>query len=243
MTDRRENAPVWITVPGDRCIGSRSPAKPMQRVVRQIRDIILYVHDDIDHDGLYRLAESQAGHFTAGQALDAGMDRSTLRHHARPGGRYERVGRGLYRLRHFPTSPHEHVVAAWLPLRDAGAVVSHESAMEMWGLSDVIPDAVHISLPRSKRGQRPRTGVRLHSLERPPDASETREVRGVPVTSPERSIVDSLEAGTQPEQTGQAIRQALERGLTTRWRLREAAAGRSARVREFVERALAEAPA
>ena len=86
-------------------------------------------------------------------------------------------------------------------------------------------------------------GVRIHSLERPPDASETREVRGVPVTSPERSIVDSLEAGTQPEQGEQAIRQVLERGLTTRRRLQGAAAGRSARVREFVERAVAEAPA
>ena len=72
--------------------------------------------DKIDHDGLYRIAESQAGYFTTQQALDAGMDRSTLRHHARPGGRYERVRRGLYRLRHFPSSPHEHVVAGWLDL-------------------------------------------------------------------------------------------------------------------------------
>lgn len=70
---------------------------------------------------------------------------STLRHHARPGGRYERVRRGLYRLRHFPTSPHEHVVAAWIPLRDAGAVVSHESALELYELSDVIPSATDLS--------------------------------------------------------------------------------------------------
>jgi hypothetical protein len=41
------------------------------------------------------------------------MDRSTLRHHARPGGRYRRVGRGLYRLRHFPSTPDEHVMEAW----------------------------------------------------------------------------------------------------------------------------------
>ena len=96
---------------------------------------------DIDHDALYRTAESQAGYFTTQQALAAGMDRSTLRHHARPGGRYERVRRGLYRLRHFPTSPHEHVVAAWLPLRAAEAVVSHESALRLYELSDVIPSA------------------------------------------------------------------------------------------------------
>jgi len=208
-----------------------------------MRDIITFVHDKIDHDGLYRLAESQAGYFTAGQALAAGMDRSTLRHHARPGGRYERVRRGLYRLRHFPTSPHEHVVAAWLPLRDACGVVSHESALELWDLSDVIPGVVHVSLPRAKRGQRPRPGIRLHTLQRPPGASEQRRVHGVPVTTSERSIVDSLEAGAQPEQIEMAIRQALERGLTTRRRLREAAAGRSARVRGFVEAALAEAPA
>lgn len=201
------------------------------------------MHDEIDHDGLYRLAESQAGYFTAGQALTAGMDRSTLSYHARPGGRYERVRRGLYRLRHFPTSPHEQVVAAWLPVRGAGGVISHESALELYDLSDVVPDVVHISLPRAKRGQRPRAGVRFHSFERPPGVSEQRRLRGVPVTTPERSIVDSLEAGAQPEQIEMAVHQALERSLTTRRRLREAALGRSARVRRFVERVLAGAPA
>ena len=206
-----------------------------------MRGIIIPVSDGIDHDQLYRLAEAQAGYFSAGQALAAGMDRSTLSHHARPGGRYERTRQGLYRLRHFPTSSHEHVVAAWLPLREAGAVVSHESALELHELSDVIPAAVHLVLPRSQRGQRARSGVRLHTLERPPAPSEIRAVHGVPTTVPERSIVDSLQAGSQPEQVTMAVRQALERGLTTPRRLRTAAAGRSARVRGFVDRVLSEA--
>jgi predicted transcriptional regulator of viral defense system len=201
------------------------------------------VPDTIDHDGLYRVAESQAGYFTAGQAIAAGMDRSTLRYHARPGGRYERVRRGLYRLRHFPSSPHEHVVAAWLALEGAGAVVSHESALELYELSDVIPTAIHVSLPRTKRGQRSRAGVRIHTVERPPAPSEVRTVHGVPVTTPERSIVDSLDAGTQPEQIEMAIRQALERGLTTPRRLRAAAEDRSSRSRGFIERALGAVPA
>ncbi|GAA5025345.1 type IV toxin-antitoxin system AbiEi family antitoxin domain-containing protein [Actinopolymorpha pittospori] len=67
---------------------------------------------DVDHEQLYRLAESQAGYFTTGQAEEAGMDRTTLRYHARPGGRYQRVRRGLYRLRHFPSSRFEHVLAS-----------------------------------------------------------------------------------------------------------------------------------
>lgn len=194
--------------------------------------------DSIDHDGLYRLAESQAGYFTARQALAAGMDRSTLGYHARPGGRYERVRRGLFRLRHFPSSPHEHIVAAWLALRETPAVVSHESALELYDISDVIADVVHISLPRAKRGQRPRAGVRFHTLERPPGPSETRLIMGMPVTSPERTIVDSLQAGTQPEQIELALHQALDRGLTTPKRMRAALAGRPARVSDLIEHAL-----
>lgn len=189
---------------------------------------------DVDHEGLYRQAEAQAGYFTAQQAVNAGMDRSTLRHHARPGGRYERVRRGLYRLRHFPSSPHEHVMAAWLPLRDAEAVVSHESALELHELSDVIPDAVHLSLPRSERGQRRRKGVQLHTLSRPPEKAEIRDIAGLPVTSPERTIVDALEAGAQPEQIELAVSQALARGLTTPRRLRVAASTRPARTHRFI---------
>jgi predicted transcriptional regulator of viral defense system len=207
--------------------------------VRRLRDNIPHMSDRIDHDGLYRIAESQAGYFTAEQALDTGMDRSTLLHHARPGGRYERVRRGLYRLRHFPSSPHEHVVAAWLDL-SAPAVVSHESALELYELSDVIPSTVHITLPRTKRGQRPRSGVRFHVLTDPPSPDETRRVDGVLTTSPERTIVDSLEAGTQPEQIELAVEQALGRGLTTPRRLRAAAASRPNRVRSFIDRVLRE---
>lgn len=127
---------------------------------------------------------------------------------------------------------------AWLPLREVGAVVSHESALELHDLSDVIPVAVHLSLPRAKRGQRPRPGVRLHTLERSPGPSEVRIVHGVPTTSPERSIVDALDVGTQPEQVELAISQALQREMTTPRRLRAAAAQRSDRVRRFIEQAL-----
>ncbi|GAA1190331.1 type IV toxin-antitoxin system AbiEi family antitoxin domain-containing protein [Prauserella alba] len=191
---------------------------------------------DVDHDQLYRIAESQAGYFTSSQARDAGMDLSTLSHHARPGGQYERVRRGLYRLRRFPSSPVEHVVAAWLPLRSAEAVVSHASALELYELSDVIPDVVHVSVPRAKRGQRSRAGVRIHTQGEPLALRDVRTVAGVAVTSPERAIIDSLHDGEQPEQVELAIRQALARGLTTRRRLHQSA-GRSKRVRELLDAA------
>lgn len=200
--------------------------------------ILAVMSDVVSREGLYALAESQAGYFTTQQAVAAGMAPSTLRHHARPGGRYERVRRGLYRLRHFPSSPHEYVVAAWLGIREPSAVVSHESALELHELSDATPDVIHFSLPRGRRGQRPRPGVRFHSLERPPGPAEVRTLNAVPVTTPERTIADALEAGTQPEQIEMAVRQAIERGLTTKSRMRSAVSGRSARVRGLIEQAL-----
>jgi predicted transcriptional regulator of viral defense system len=191
---------------------------------------------DINHEGLYRLAESQAGYFTARQAIGSGMDRSTLRYHARPGGRYDRVQRGLFRLRHFPSSPHEHVMAAWLPLRESGAVVSHESALELLDLSDVIPNSVHLTLPRAQRGQRRREGIRRHFPSNYPTNGEIREVHGLPVTTPERTIVDALKSGVQPEQVEMAVQQALDRGVTTPRRLR--ATTSSSRARRFIDASL-----
>jgi len=107
-------------------------------------------------------------------------------------------------------------------------------------LSDVIPNAVHLSLPRSERGQRRRPGVRLHTLNAPPTKREVRRIAGLPVTRPERTIVDSLATGTQPEQIQMAIRQALDRGITTPRRLRTAASRSSVRVAKFIERSLEE---
>ncbi len=194
--------------------------------------------DRIDHIGLYKIAESQAGYITSRDAIAAGMDRSTLSHHARPGGKFERARRGVYRFRDFPSSPHERVVAAWLSMDDVDAVVSHESALELFDLSDIVPDAVHISLPRSKRGQRKKSGVRIHTLANPPRGSEIRHVHSIPVTTPERTIVDVIAGHTRPEQAEMAVRQALARGLTTPGRLTNAAAGRSLRVRTEIARSL-----
>jgi predicted transcriptional regulator of viral defense system len=118
------------------------------------------------------------------------------------------------------------------------AVISHESALELQNLSDVIPDRVHLTLPRAYRGRRSDL-AQLHFTQRPPAAHELRTVDGVPVTSPERTIVDALESGTQPEQVEMAVVQALDRGLTTPKRLERAAEGRSAPTRGWVKKAAA----
>ncbi len=164
---------------------------------------------------MYALAESQGGYFSAQQAVDAGVPRSTLSYHAREGGAVQRVGHGVYRLRRFPSSPHEHVVPAWLGLARADAVVSHVSALELLDLTDLIVDEVHVTLPRGKRGSTVPEGVRAHFTDRLIGPRDRRRVLSVPVTGVERTIADVVRSAGWTEQVDLAVGRALQRGQTT----------------------------
>src|SRR5215212_10961801 len=108
-----------------------------------------------DRAGLFQLATEQRGYFTTAQARDHGFSRSLLAHHARAG-TFQRVHTGVYRFRDYPSTPREELAAAWLAVGKDVAVVSHESALEQWDLSDLLPETVHLTVPRRRR--------RLHRL-------------------------------------------------------------------------------
>jgi predicted transcriptional regulator of viral defense system len=186
---------------------------------------------------LFHVASGQAGYFTAAQGRGCGFSRALLFHHARSG-RFIRVGHGLYRLREYPSSPREHVMAAWLAAGKDAAVVSHESALDLLDLSDIIPDAVHLTVPRSRRSLPSVWGVKIHTTERPIAPSERWVREGVTITSPTRSILDAAEKGAGPEQIKMAVIQAVERGLASTEELRRAASERSRRVADLIDGAL-----
>lgn len=75
--------------------------------------------------------------------------------------------RGPCRYREYPSSPREDVLAAWLAVGKTVAVVSHDSALDLLGLSDVIPDAVHLTVPRRRRHLPALPGVKIHTTVRP----------------------------------------------------------------------------
>lgn len=186
---------------------------------------------------LFALASSQAGHFTSEQAHEAGFSSRLLQHHADTG-RFIRLRRGLYRLRDYPSSPREEVMAAWLAVGKEDAVVSHESALDLLGLSDVIPATIHLTVPRRRRHLPTLSGVKIHTTTRPFRAEDVTVRDGMRVTSPIRTILDTAETGTGPEQVEKAIDEAVERGIATKRRLQEAATGRSRRVAQLVHSAL-----
>jgi predicted transcriptional regulator of viral defense system len=190
-----------------------------------------------DHDRLFDIATEQAGYFTTAQARDCGFSSPLLSHHAKSG-RFVRVARGLYRFRDYPSSPREEILAAWLRLAPE-AVVSHESALELLGLSEIIPNLIHVSVPRARRKLARRPGVALHTTTRPLDGAEMVVRSGMRLTGPARTIADVAEAGLAPDQVVRATAQAIDRGLTTPSRLREAVLGRGRRVGQLVEIAIA----
>ncbi len=188
---------------------------------------------------LFEIASEQGGYFTAPQARTCGYSRALLAHHAKSG-RLIRVRQGLYRFREYPSSPREDVIAAWLAAGRETAVVSHESALDILGLSDVVPDIVHLTVPRSKRYRTATVGAAVHTTTRRIGKSDVVVREGIRVTGPVRSIVDSAEAGTAPEQIMAAVGQALDRGIATRSKLLGAARARGGRVERLVRQALEE---
>jgi predicted transcriptional regulator of viral defense system len=203
------------------------------------------MHDNGDnsskpsHARLFELASEQGGYFTAAQARERGFSKALLAHHAKSG-RFLRVHQGLYRLREYPSSPREDVVAAWLTTGREVTVVSHDSALDILGLSDVVPEIVHLTVPRAKRYRSASPRVAIHTTTRRFGKSDVVVREGIRVTAPARSIVDAAQAGTAPEQIMAAVSQALDRGMATESILLGVAKTRGGRVERLVRQVIEE---
>lgn len=185
-----------------------------------------------DHHQLYEIAEQQAGYFTSAQAQAVGFSRPLLSYYTKTG-RFDRIRQGIYRLVQFPGSPYEDLFVAWLRT-GPDSVISHESALAVYELSDVLPGEVHVIVPRT--ASRRRKGIRQHTNRLRTDEVTWRA--GLPITTVARTIADVITSGLAQEQVGQAIREALRRGLTTRERLLAQATRRGGRIGRVLQRLL-----
>jgi predicted transcriptional regulator of viral defense system len=162
-----------------------------------------------DHDSLFNIAEAQAGYFTAKQARSVGFTPSLLAYHANIR-QFERIEHGLYRLKRFPASPYEDLFAACLHV-GPHAVVSHDSALALYELTDIMPAEIHLTVPRT--ASRRHAGLRLHTNKL--EQSEITQFNGLRTTTVTRTILDVAASGLADELLIQAIQQSLRRGLTT----------------------------
>lgn len=212
---------------------------PLLSIIEQRHDTMT---EQPDYECLFDQAAGQHGFFTRAQAADCGYRTNLLTYLTRIG-RFVRVHRGVYRLRDYPSYYRDETIAAWLAVGRDMAVVSHESALDLHDLSDVIPNAVHLTVPRSVRYRTKLPGVKIHTTTREMEPRDVVTREGMRVTSVERTIVDAADSGTGPEQIEMAVRQALHRGLTSRKRLAQVVSNRSRRVQELINRAMEQSPA
>jgi very-short-patch-repair endonuclease len=138
-----------------------------------------------------RLGSRQHGAITHAQLLAAGIGAGAIKHAVKTGGLH-RVHRGVYIVGHLALAPGAKEAAALLAC-GKGAVVSHWSAAQLWGLVDAPPRRVDVTLVG--RRCRPRRGIRLHGVSEL-DRRDVRLKHGLQVTAPARTLIDlAAEAG------------------------------------------------
>lgn len=159
-----------------------------------------------------RIAEVAAdnyGYITADEAAAADIDPHRLLELARRG-QIERRGTALYRVPLIPPTPLDGYREATLWPRGAHAVISHETALDLYGLGDVNPAKIHITVPRAHR---PRRQVpdqyRLHREDL--RESEMTIYEGIPIVTAAKAIDQARRLG--PPLLRQAIDEGSRRGL------------------------------
>ncbi|HST59401.1 MAG TPA: type IV toxin-antitoxin system AbiEi family antitoxin domain-containing protein [Longimicrobium sp.] len=151
---------------------------------------------------VYEIAADQFGYLTAAQARDAGVSPMALVMMERRQ-TVERVSHGVYRLVQFAHGPlAEYMEATLWPVGTTG-VISHESALALYGVSDVNPGKIHLTVPANYRvRRRVPNRLRLHHAALGEDDRTLFE--GIPVTTMARTIRDC-----RPTVGEDVLRQAL----------------------------------
>ncbi len=165
---------------------------------------------------LYEIASLQQGYFTSKQAKEAGYSDSRFAYHVRQG-RWIREGRRIYRLANYPMGDRPDLVywSLWSSNREGNAlgVFSHQTALAIHDLSDLMPEKYHLTVPVGFRKYRiiPKALV-LHFQNLQKD--EIWEFEGYKVTSPIRTIRDViLHEGISDELVMEAITDGLHTGV------------------------------
>jgi very-short-patch-repair endonuclease len=129
------------------------------------------------------LAAGQHGVVARRQLLAAGLGRRRIEIRL-DGGRFHPIHHGVYAVGHRALTVEGRWMASVLAC-GANAVLSHRSAAQLWRLIPRSPQRPEVTRQASFR---PRPGIDCHQSRIPAD--EIEDLRGIPVTSPPRTLLD-----------------------------------------------------
>lgn len=168
---------------------------------------------------LFEVADRQQGFFTSSQAEQCGFSRTNF-HRYLSSKEWIKEERGIYRLAHYPITDRPELVLWSLWSRNKRGSVqgvwSHETALDIYELSDVMPSKMYMTVPRTfrKRAKSPKVLV-LHFADF--SKEDIRSQQGYMVTSPLRTLLDVVETDRlSKDLVSQALHDALRTGLISR---------------------------
>jgi predicted transcriptional regulator of viral defense system len=132
------------------------------------------------------LADAQHGVVARRQLAALGLSDAAITRRVK-GGRLRSLHRGVFAFGHRAMRVEGRWMAAVLACGDR-AVLSHASAAAAWDLASVGSGPVHVTVP-GDHGRARRTGVRVHRS-RTLTPAQTTTLRGIPITTRERTIID-----------------------------------------------------
>lgn len=126
--------------------------------------------------------------------------------------RIERVAHGVYRVPQIPSGHYDRFMLAVLWTGVPEALVSHESALDIYGVCDVNPRGIDVTVPKGRRiSRRGGEGYRIHCEDIAEDDKTWWEE--VPVVTVACAIEQCMLAGTATYLLEQAIERGFAKGL------------------------------
>jgi very-short-patch-repair endonuclease len=153
------------------------------------------------------LAARQHGVVSRAQLLDLGLGAGAIKHRVELG-RLQFLHRGVYAVGHRALRREAWWMAAVLAA-GPGAALSYRSAADLWGIRRSSRARIDVSVPRYRRST---VRLEVHEVELQPD--EVTIERGIPVTTPARTLFD-LAAVISEHHLKAAFNEAEVRRLTS----------------------------
>ena len=158
---------------------------------------------------LREVALDQHGFVTTAQAIDDGVSHAELSTLVARG-RLVRAAHGVYRVPQVAVTEFDEYQLAVLWTGAPEACLSHDSALEAWGVSDINPRRIHVTVARRRRIRR--AGGELIVVHREDlDANQVTWWEGIRTVTMATAIGQCIDSGVP----SYLIRQALDRGGRT----------------------------
>lgn len=171
---------------------------------------------------LRAICDQQSGVVTRSQILETGLAKDII-YSRIASGRWQSLCPGVYAV--FSGEP-SRAARLWAAVLYAGpgAMLSHQTAAELWQLIDAPSSVIHVTVPGSRRVRR-RPGIAVHLSSR--SSAAIHPARNPARTRLEETVIDLWSTAHSLDEAVGWITSALGRRLTTQGRLREAMQARS----------------